>query len=422
MGGNYQLVVDMNHQPDGDDNKRDTIDVRVLPVGRVQVFVNNQLLHEDVISTNIARGIDSIRIIGSSDQDVITLPGSFRRPVFIEDKTGLDAVIIDDSNTGNANRTDIEIAHDYVKLNSPGGIMRVGFVYQIGSVTVRANTPTSGGNTITVLDTPRHAKSSVTVFTGGGSDQVAVQRTSRPLTIHGQAGQDTVTVGQFNSLANIKGSLGVTNAEGSTELNLNASADGARTVKMDYALGFNDITGLAPASILCSDVGIRGVNINTGAGKDTFNIKYVSVPMTIRSGGEVDTANVDIVTSTAPLYLDLGPGRNLANFGLQYGLDEIQAFVQLRAEGGGTNIVYLDDSKERSATTATLAGSAYLRQGSAPIAMADLDTLLIRGGSGGNTYFINDTPPKCLHHALQRQGQRLRLGPGDHRLPLPRFR
>lgn len=399
MGGNYQLVVDMNHQPDGDDNKRDTIDVRVLPVGRVQVFVNNKLLHEDALSH-----IDSIRIIGSPDQDVITLPGSFRRPVFIEDKTGLDAVIIDDSNTGNANRTDIEIDRANVKLNSPGGIMRVGFVYQIGSVTVKANTPTTGGNTITVIDTPNHAKSSVTVFTGGGSDQVVVQRTSRPLTIHGQAGQDTVTVGQFNSLANILGSLAVTNAAGSTELNLNASADGARTVTMDYALGFNVITGLAPASILCSDAGIRGVNISTGAGQDTFNIKYVSVPLTIRSGGERDTVNVDTVTSTAPLYLDLGPGRNLANFGLQYGLDEIQAFVQLRAEGGGTNIVYLDDSKERSATTATLDGSAYLRQGSAPIAMADLDTLLIRGGSGGNTYFINDTPPHAYTTLFSGEG------------------
>lgn len=389
MGGGYELDVNMNLQPAGNDNKPDTIDVRLSPIGNVRVFVNNQLLYEDALSD-----IEDIRITGSADKDIITLSGSLRRPFFISDKAGQDEVIIDDSNTGNPNPTHIEISDDHVELNSSGGIMRVGFVYQIGSVTVKANTPTTGGNTIAVLDTPHRPKSAVTVHTGGGNDQVVVQRTSSQLTIHGQAGQDTVTVGTFNSLANILGSVGVTNEFGSTELNLNASADSARTVTIDLVpfFGINAITGLAPAPILYSRTGIRGVNINTGAGQDTFNIKYASVPITIRSGGEADVVNLDTVTSTAPLYLDLGPGRNLANIGQKYGLDEIQAFVQLRAEGGGTNIVYLDDRKEKSATTATLAGITYLRSGSAPISMADLDTLLIWGGSGGNFYFINDTP------------------------------
>src|SRR5262249_41582059 len=91
----------------------------------------------------------------------------------------------------------------------------------IQNITLRVN---NADHAIVVHDTPSYA---LTLDIGAGQNDITVERTSSPLSIISHGGQDTVTVGQSNSLANIRYSLGVSNDGGTTQLNLLASADRA---------------------------------------------------------------------------------------------------------------------------------------------------------------------------------------------------
>jgi len=142
---------------------------------------------------------------------------------------------------------------------------------------------------------------------------------------------------------------------------------------------------------------MAGVAMTTGSGMDSFHILYADVSMRIETGAGVDTVNIASTSASAYLYVDLGEGRNYLIVGQDYGLSYVQGTVESRAEGG-SNIVYIDDRATSLASTYTLNGDIFQRDGSAPIFLADADTILFWAGQGngnvlgsaGNTLDVLD--------------------------------
>ena len=92
-----------------------------------------------------------------------------------------------------------------------------------------------------------------TLNTGTGDDTTNVFATGdNTLDIHGQAGQDTVTLGAdpVVGMQNLFGTINVDNALGFTDLTLDDSADTTGQTALLFNDGTNgQVTGLSPATI-----------------------------------------------------------------------------------------------------------------------------------------------------------------------------
>ncbi len=127
----------------------------------------------------------------------------------------------------------------------------------------------SGGNTFTVDGTlSNHAvvPTQTNLYTGNGNDTTHVEATyaDGPLTIFGQSGQDTVSIGFVGSVAGILGRVFVGNTLGLTNLTVDSSAD---LVSHDFTLSStaptSTLTRLAPADITYTTLDLSSLTINT---------------------------------------------------------------------------------------------------------------------------------------------------------------
>jgi hypothetical protein len=145
----------------------------------------------------------------------------------------------------------------------------------------------SGGNTFNILDTPAYGgifdlrNESVVINSGIGNDTVNLRRSSGFHTlVQGQAGRDTVNVGNNGSLTEVTSFVHVRNQNGFSTLNLDGSADGApKNVTMDRErsstgedFGTYEIAGLARGDISYADGDVDFLNVKAGGGGNTFNI------------------------------------------------------------------------------------------------------------------------------------------------------
>ena len=179
--------------------------------------------------------------------------------------------------------------------------------FDLGSLTINAG---SGGNTFTVNATS--AFYPTTLNTGDGDDTVNVLATgNNTLDIHGQAGQDAVTLGgdPVDGMQNLFGTINVENALGFTDLTLDDSQD---TVGQN-ALLFNDgtkgqVTGLAPATINYINDDTSSLTVFGGSGGNIFtvngtisNIFITPVVTTLNSGFGDDSVFVVATAANGPL-------------------------------------------------------------------------------------------------------------------------
>src|SRR5262245_23698806 len=91
------LRLNMNSEPAGNDGVADTILVRRFqnsggpgggPIGAfVDVLVNNVLVRRDTFSN-----VSSVSMIGSGDNDNVTVDGSLGMPVEVDGKGGVDSL------------------------------------------------------------------------------------------------------------------------------------------------------------------------------------------------------------------------------------------------------------------------------------------------------------------------------------------
>src|SRR5262249_31729175 len=143
-----------------------------------------------------------------------------------------------------------------------------------------------------------------TLNTGTGADVVNVFASgNNTLDIHGQAGQDTVTLGAdpVAGMQNLFGTITVDNDLRFTDLTLHNSQDPTGQVALLSKLGGNgQVTGLSPATINYIDNDTSSFTVNGGLGGNTFtvngtitNINLSPVVTTLNTGSGDDTTFVE---------------------------------------------------------------------------------------------------------------------------------
>jgi RTX calcium-binding nonapeptide repeat (4 copies) len=276
------------------------------------------------------------------------------------------------------------------------------------------NASSHGSNIITVQMTPT---APVTLNTGLNSDFVNVHATFGPLTVNGQSGLDKIDVGLNGSTQTIHGPLTVTNAGGYSGVTVDDSNDTvARTVIVYKNLAATVISGLTPGgdiSLVSSQ--LRFLIIRAGAGGNTFRIHDTPFSSYAPGGAVTDvitgTGN-DLVTvdgTTGPLGLNGSGGLDTVNIGTG-DLSTIHNSVTV-ANTGGFSAVNVNDSADQSARTVLLYNNGatngistvidgFPTGGDIVLRGADLRSLAIHAGSGGNTFRIHDTPTSATPGGL----------------------
>ena len=236
-------------------------------------------------SVNAGTGDDSVQVFASGDNtlnirgqeriDTVTLGSSTTAPlgmqalsgtINVNNTRGLTNLVLDDSEdtTGQT----VLLFNDGTNGQITGlATATINYVDDdANSLTVYGG---SGGNTFTVNGTlSNHAvvPTQTNLYTGNGNDTTHVEATyaDGPLTIFGQSGQDTVSIGFVGSVAGILGRVFVGNTLGLTNLTVDSSAD---LVSHDFTLSStaptSTLTRLAPADITYTTLDLSSLTINT---------------------------------------------------------------------------------------------------------------------------------------------------------------
>ena len=151
-----------------------------------------------------------------------------------------------------------------------------------------------------------------TLNTGTGADTTTVFATGdNTLNIHGQQGQDSVTLGSdpVAGMQNLLGTINVDNAAGFTDLTLDDSADTTGQTALLFNDGTNgQVTGLAPATINYVDNDTSSLTVSGGSGGNTFTVDgtitntFVSPAITtLNTGSGDDSTFVEASAASGPL-------------------------------------------------------------------------------------------------------------------------
>lgn len=258
---------------------------------------------------------------------------------------------------------------------------------------------------------------SLTVRTGSGGNTIHVNATGVPTSIVGHAPvfgpDDTIDVGN-GGMQDIASSLSLENPSGFDAINVNDNSDTvARTVTL-RTLGTNpgdsqgntdtwgQITGLAPAPITYEYADTHSLGVTLGVGGNTVNVQATGVPTTLL-GGAVPIIIILPPTGSRiiPPFLHGGPNTiNVTNAGSTQGI----ASPLTIENSWGLNTVTVDDSADTIARTVTLGTAAPagdsdpfgtvsgISPGTITYESADVSSMTIDGGSGGNTFNVSNTP------------------------------
>ena len=235
-----------------------------------------------------------------------------------------------------------------------------------GSVVTQSNGPTGAitlQNNVTAINSSTGVLTTAAYVYGGS------------LSLYGGSGNNTFTVNSWSGTAAIKldGKGGsdayIINFQSSGSFTANVNDSGATGTD---ALTINGTTGSDTINLNGSAVslgsqtvnytGIENLAVYTKTGNDTVNVTGTSAGTTINAGSGNDTVNLQAISS--PTTINLGSGTNTVNVGTlapaETGgtLNSIQALLTVTGGNGGTDTLYLDDSADNSAATATLTATS----------------------------------------------------------------
>ena len=244
--------------------------------------------------------------------------------------------------------------------------------FDLSSLTVNGG---SGGNTFTVDATS--AFYPTTLNTGLGDDTTNVFASGdNTLNIHGQGGQDTVTLGAdpVAGMQNLFGTINVDNDLGFTDLILDDSADTTGQTALLFNDGTNgQVTGLSPATINYVDSGISSLTVFGGSGGNTFtvdgtisNIFLSPVVTTLNTGFGDDTTFVEATAADGPLDVHGQSGQDsvlISDFGSVADIlgtvtvDNSFGFTDVTADASGDSVSH-DFTLSSTGLQSTLTGLA----------------------------------------------------------------
>jgi hypothetical protein len=323
-----------------------------------------------------------------------TLDGLFGDFLFVSGD-GTDTLNINDqgSTTPNSYTVDAFAVHR-------AGTLFIQFDSTLEKLNVNAG---SGGNTIAVTGTG--AAVSTTLNSGFGVDTVTVAATTNsPLTLNGQGGDDTVTLGQNGSVQAIHKAVTVTNAFDFTALTIDGGADVnpevitlATTGSPNTVGATGTITGLAPGKITFNQIDVSTVTVNAGKGGNTITVANTFLNLHPGSGTFLNTGlgldKVTVQRTSGPLTIDGQDGRDTVNVGLSGNAQQINGALSI-FNGLSTTALTVNDQADLSEHAVTVDFGAIFNLTPAPIFYGtfDVNRLTLNGGKAGNIFNVLATP------------------------------
>jgi len=326
----------------------------------------------------------------------------------------------------------------FVEVIVNGQRQYAGLWSALTGITVNAG---PGDDFIQIDDTA--AGTPVTVNLGNGTDQVEIARgglnlgtIQGPVTVHGGSGTDIVVAEDWNyststtytitgssvsrpgsaviSFNNISGFVSIRGGSGNNTFNVLGTLQSSVQVFAGFAglgsdtLNIDDrsnaanttytITGSAVArtgSAAITYLNITNLVLNGGSGTNTYNVLSTPslYPTSLNTGSGVDTVNVQSTAGPLSIFSTGGGGSDTVNVGNAGSVQGILGAVTV------TNLVSftrlnLDDSSDPDPRSVTLSASGLtgILSGLAPApidyATTAVNSLNVRGGSGGNTFTI----------------------------------
>ena len=215
-------------------------------------------------------------------------------------------------------------------------------------------------------------------------------------------GLDTANIGTGSGVQSIFSPLAITDPPSfiAVKLNDGGNTTSSRFVTLSSAGGVNTITGLDPSTITAKITDLTSLALSGGGAGNTFVVSGVtgptgnSFPVTINTGTGVDSTFIqgDSTGTSIALHGQSGAdGVAVSNAGSVQGLAGPVSVDNL----GGSSALVVDDSNDATGRTSTMAesGGVDTISGVAPsnitATAADLSTVTLDGGSGGNTMTLS---------------------------------
>jgi serine protease len=258
----------------------------------------------------------------------------------------------------------------------------------------RANITINGNNSAETftLDNPSGSPGLINLVVNGGigNDTFNVLSTAAGVTtlVNGRAGSKTVTVGSAGSVQNVQGPLSLNNTGGNIGVQLDDSTDaGSRTATVTAG----SIVGLSPGAI--SVASLRSLRIDEGTGSNTVTIAGTptGVPVQLNTGTGSNVASVQGTGSGSTLTVQGQSAVDTVVAGGPSGVQNIAGPVNVANSNGITNLT-IDDGADGTPRTFSVDVSQVSGLAPAQISYANLGSLTVYGGSGGNTVTVVATP------------------------------
>jgi len=193
------------------------------------------------------------------------------------------------------------------------------------------------------------------LYGGAGANNFTVNSWSGSgaITLNGMGGSDNYII-NFQSSGGFTANVSDSGAGGTDALVVNGTTG-------------NDILNLTGSAVSLGSQtvnysGIENLTVYTKTGNDRVNVTGTSASTVINAGSGNDVFNVSAISN--PTAINLGSGTNTVNVGTlapaESGgtLNGIQALLTVTGGPTGTNTLYLDDSADNSAATATLTATS----------------------------------------------------------------
>ena len=221
--------------------------------------------------------------------------------------------------------------------------------------------------------------------------------TTSSLDINGQGGADAVFLGSLANTQSLNGTITVGNSgAGTTALDVDDSAD---TTSRSVTIGSSSLTGTMVNGTTVNYNHLGSLEVVGGSGGNTFTVDNTpfGITTTLLTGTSADTTDVlaDGVVSGIGNVLDINgqAGDDIVDLGSASSAQDLNGTINVTNASGLTALT-VDDSADTMGQSLTIDNTSLTGSlvNTTVVTYADLSSLTVLGGSGGNSFTVNGSP------------------------------
>jgi len=258
------------------------------------------------------------------------------------------------------------------------------------------------GSTTHTVTGPDSSVNSMSVDVDGGNNVVNILSTTDPISVTGSGAPDQTNIGNAGSLAGIVANITVQDTGVNSSLSVD---DSAPTTAESIQFTDNTISGALPGGNTISyNPGITDLTFSAGSGGNTVSVNMPTIndtaTLNLNTGSGNDNVTVTAVNAGLTLNIHGQAGTDSVTLGgstvVPLGMQGLNGTINVDNAAGSTALT-LDDSQDTASQTASLTdnGTTGTVTGLSPATInytdADISSLTVNGGSGGNTFTVNGT-------------------------------